>query len=129
VTTTGINYRGIAFPFQVGNQSIPLGASDEDLIKMSLVQIVTTQPGERYMNPEFGCGALNFLFEPDNGGLVTYIQESVSQAIRRWEPRVTVSSVDVERNSMFDGQIIVTIRYNLVATNEPGKALIVLGSP
>jgi len=125
---TGINYMGIAFPFQQGDQSIPKGATDEDLIKQSIVQIITVQPGERYMNPEFGCRALNFIFEPNGPGLVLYIQQEVQQAITRWEPRALVRDVRVEKNDMFEGQVIVTVEYTVVATSQTQSVQVTLGS-
>jgi len=129
MASTGINYIGIAFPFQAGSQSVPERATNADLIKMSIVQIITTQPGERYHQPEFGCGALNFIFEPDGPGLVQYIRSAVSNSISRWEPRVTVNSVSVTRNSMFEGQIVVTVQYTVLATQETQSVNVTLGSP
>lgn len=129
MTQAGIHILGIAFPFQVGSQSVPLAASNEDLIKMSLVQIIMTQPGERYMQPDFGCGALNFIFEPDGEELEEYIKDTVTRSISQWEPRVTVNSVDVERNSMFGGQVIITVRYTVIATRQTQNVNVTLGSP
>jgi len=124
-----INFRGIAFPFQVGTQSFPKEATNEALIKQSLVQIITTQPGERYMLPEFGCGALNFVFEPDDAVLTAYIQDTVSRSIARWETRVVVNAVKVERNSLFESQIIVTVEYTVKATSQTQNVSVTLGSP
>lgn len=124
-----INFLGIAFPFQVGSQSFPKAATNEDLIKQSIVQIITTQPGERYMRPEFGCGALNFVFEPNGAGLTSYIQDTVSRAIARWEPRVVVNQVKVERNPLFEAQIIITVEYTVKATAQTQNATVTMGSP
>jgi phage baseplate assembly protein W len=126
---TGINYIGIAFPFQAGDQAVPKVATDEDLIKQSIVQIIMTQPGERYMNPEFGCGALNFVFEPQGAGLTSYIQQTVQQAIARWETRVVVNSVTVEKNDMFDSQVVITVYYTVTATSQTQSVQVTLGSP
>jgi uncharacterized protein len=124
-----INFRGIAFPFQVGTQSFPKEATNEDLIKQSIVQIIVTQPGERYMRPEFGCGALNFIFEPDDASLAAYIQDTVARSIARWETRVVVNAVRVERNTLFEAQLIVTVEYTIKATAQTQNASVTLGSP
>jgi len=71
--------------------------ADYDLraIKNSLTNIFNTGPGEKILNPAFGSGLQGFLFLPvsnDNGGL---IGNAVLQAIRTYEPRVSVQSVNV----------------------------------
>ncbi len=48
------------------------------------------------MLPEFGGRLRSFLFEPNTVGTRRLLQEQIQQALRQWEPRVEVQSVNVE---------------------------------
>ena len=48
------------------------------------------------MLPEFGRRLRSFLFEPTTVGTRRLLQEQIQQALRQWEPRVEVQSVNVE---------------------------------
>ena len=120
-----VTYKGIAFPFQIGATSFPAQATNEDLIKQSIVQIIMTSPGERYMRPKFGCGALAFVFEPNDEALELYIQDTVATAIATYEPRVAVRTVQVERE---DNMVTVTVQYVILATGNTQQAQVSLGT-
>ena len=54
----------------------------KDEIKQNLKNLLLTSPGERMMNPDFGVGLRNFLFEPREqtiSGLRQRIQNQVSK--------------------------------------------------
>jgi len=108
-------YRGIAFPFQQGDTSFPEAATDNDLIRQSLLQIVLTQKGERVMRPDFGTNVFSYVFENNNDVLEEMIRVDVSQAVARYEPRVLVRAIDVTRE---DTTINITVRYVIVATRQ-----------
>jgi phage baseplate assembly protein W len=52
----------------------------------------------------------------------------VVDALKRWEPRVLVTSVDVAREQQ-DGENVLAIRlrYNVISTNTPGNNVILSG--
>lgn len=56
--------------------------------------ILTTPLGSDPLRPEFGSGLFNYLDWPINRITPHLVRESVD-AIRRWEPRVTVERVQV----------------------------------
>jgi phage baseplate assembly protein W len=108
-------YRGIAFPFKKSAVSLPAAATDEDLIKQSLVRIVLTGRGERIMRPDFGSTAYAFVFENNDLVLQETIRTEVLSAISKFETRVIVRAVDVSRS---DNEVFVTINYVLVSTRQ-----------
>jgi uncharacterized protein len=64
-------------------------------IRQSIEQILDTEPGERIMLPDFGCGMRRYLMEPNTLNTRTAIAKDVELALARWEPRVRVSGVSV----------------------------------
>ena len=116
---------GIAFPFTQGVQSFPAKATDEEVIKASVIQIVTTGIGERIMRPDFGCNALMYVFENLSDDMSLDIEREIRRALARWEPRVSVDMVDVREGSDTEpGQILVSIFYTIIATNIQQKVVL-----
>jgi phage baseplate assembly protein W len=66
-----------------------------DRIRQSIEQVLDTEPGERVMLPEFGCGLRRFLMEPNTLTTRSAIKRDIEQALARWEPRVRVTGVAV----------------------------------
>lgn len=108
-------YRGIALPFDKGPTALPKAATDSDLINQSLRQIILTGRRERVMRPEFGCDAFRFVHENNNELLSELIRTEVSTAVGRFEPRVALQDILVERSEDLT-TVYVTIIYVIVAT-------------
>lgn len=71
---------------------------DEGAIKNSLVNLFNTTPGEKLLEPEFGLNLKRFLFDPLTEITAQMIGETIYNGINRWEPRVTITNVDVKRD-------------------------------
>ena len=67
-----------------------------DRVRQSIDTVLATEPGERVMMPEFGCGLRRFLMAPNTVGTRTAIQNEVSEALTLWEPRIRLTEVSVE---------------------------------
>lgn len=70
--------------------------SDEEDIKQSLFILFSTIPGERVMNPKYGCDLLQFVFDEMNTTTRTLIESTIKRAILLFEPRIKVDYVNVE---------------------------------
>jgi len=84
-----------------------------------------TGRNERVMRPEFGCNAQKFVFENNDDLLGELIRAEVSATVERFEPRVVLLDVLVERD-VDRGQVTVTLEYVLVATRQQDTVEIVL---
>ena len=86
---------GLSFPLRTNARGeISLSSGSQD-IEQAIGIILSTRPGERVMRPEFVCGAHDLLFEPRDASMFSLLQEYVLEALRMWEPRIQVLSVDV----------------------------------
>jgi phage baseplate assembly protein W len=103
--------QGLAFPLQIDQQGgIALARGHYD-IEQAILIVLSTALGERVMRPEFGCRIHELVFfpdEPSTRGLAAYY---VEEALRRWEPRITVQKVDVYSDPGRDGTLLVDIHY------------------
>ena len=89
--------RGPGFPFapRTGLGSIPMVEGPEK-VRESIWIILETEPGERLMRPQFGCGLRRYLMKPNNPATRSLIQRDVERALAAWEPRIQISEIRVE---------------------------------
>ena len=92
---------------------MPAKAEDEELIRMSILQILSTQRGERVMRPTFGANVWKFVFANNTAFLGDLIRNEVRSAIGRWEPRVAVQNISIDR---VESEITITVEYVIRAT-------------
>lgn len=73
---------------------------DYDLaaINNSIVNLFNTMPGQNLLNPEYGLNLLQFLFEPASDVIAQLIGDKIFKGIKVYEPRVTISGINVEVN-------------------------------
>ncbi|MDX1655184.1 MAG: GPW/gp25 family protein [Candidatus Competibacteraceae bacterium] len=107
--------RGMAFPPRVGADGRLVWSVGPDNIRDNIRVILLTEPQERLMLPSFGGGLKRFLFQPNTVTTQRLIQEAITQALGRWEPRIQVDRVGVETDPDDPRAALVEIRYRLVA--------------
>lgn len=108
--------RGIAFPPHVGTDGRIAWSEGETNIRENIEIILRTEERERLNLPTFGGGLRRFLFEPNTVTTRFQIQDRITRALQQWEPRVLVSSVEVEEDANDPQSAVATVHYQLVAT-------------
>jgi uncharacterized protein len=108
--------RGIAFPPRINANGRWTWSSGADNIRQSIQIILQTELGERLMLPNFGAALKKQLFQPNTVKTHSLIEEIISNALKRWERRIKVSSVEVLSDPKQPNTAWVTLRYKLVAT-------------
>ena len=103
--------RGPAFPIVPTG---PLGAipsaEGPDKVRQSIWIILETEPGERIMRPDFGCGLRRYLMKPNTPATRALMQRDVERALGNWEPRITLQEVRVEPGSD-PAMVLIEVRY------------------
>lgn len=61
----------------------------------SIKDILTTPIGSRVMLREYGCRVFELIDAPINNSTIIDIYVSIIEALRKWEPRISVSKVSV----------------------------------
>ena len=113
--------QGLSFPPRVGADGRLAWSEGEENVRESIRVILLTEPAERLMREEFGCGLRRFLFEPNTVTTRTLIREAVANAIKAREPRVRVEQVTVEPDAADPRLVAVEIHFRLVATQAVGS--------
>jgi phage baseplate assembly protein W len=88
--------KGMRFPIRpdpVTGRLLP--SIGMELVRQSIEQILDTEPGERIMLPEFGCGLQRYLMEPNTLTTRSAMQHDIEDALARWEPRIRLTDVAV----------------------------------
>jgi Bacteriophage baseplate protein W len=87
---------GMRFPVRPDPGTRSFGFVDGmEIIRQSVEQILDTEPGERVMLPGFGCGLRRYLMEPNTLTTRTSMAQDITDALRRWEPRIRLTNVAV----------------------------------
>ncbi|EJL89766.1 phage baseplate assembly protein W [Herbaspirillum sp. CF444] len=111
---------GWAFPPHFGNAaergSVAMVDEEQD-IHESLFIILSTMPGERIMQPTFGCGLKAHVFDELNESVVTEIRDAIERAILFFEPRISVNAISMDESGALDGRLDIHIDYTVRGTN------------
>jgi phage baseplate assembly protein W len=95
----------------------------DDHVRDMIYQVLFTNPGERVNRPNFGCGLLQLLFEPNSGVLATATQFLVHGSLQRW--LADVIQVDHVEITNEDGKLIVVVVYTRLDTGRRQQDLFV----
>ena len=96
--------------------------SDTTAIARSIRNIVFTQPGEKFFNPDFGSRISESLFENVDEVSALAIEDEIKSSIINFEPRVNLSFVSVNPNPD-DNEMNVTIEYEITGIDIPPQQL------
>ncbi len=92
--------------------------TDEQAVRRSLRNILSTNSRERFFNPEFGGGLRRFLFEDISVLTADLIKTAIMDSIRQFEPRARVIDVLVVSNE-FAHSYDVSVYYELINNANP----------
>jgi uncharacterized protein len=119
--------RGISFPPRIGPDGRVVWSEGETNVRESIRVILMTEPQERLQLGGFGAGLGRFLFEPNTAPTYMLIQEHITNALTRWEPRLRVESVQVQPDPDDPYAAVATITYKLVATQQRERVALTVG--
>lgn len=115
----------IMAPFQLAaDGGVAVTVSVINQTQQHIESLVATSPGERVILSGYGVAARSAVFAPNNQMVAQVLKTSVTQAMRTWEPSVTVSSVDGSaQTGIPDDQCAITINWSpkqVSNTMQPG---------
>ena len=120
--------KGLRYPFRFqslsgGTQISASTSREHEHIRESILQILGTRIGERFMNPEFGSRLKDLVFEQNDEVLKGLLRHYVIDAIKRWEKRVIITDVrfdDLPANT--DRNLLpVHIAYRVIQSQVEGN--------
>lgn len=117
--------RGFAFPFALtttdekGRNTVSLTKNGADEIRESVLIILGTVPGERVLEPTFGCRLQELVFAEGNAATLALAERYVTGALEEWEPRIDIEDIVVTYDTAERNRILITLNYVVRATNSP----------
>jgi phage baseplate assembly protein W len=116
-------FKDISMSFKVNPLNDDLIAlKNSSAIARSIRNIVFTQPGEKFFNPNFGSRVSESLFENVDNSSAIVIRDEIRNSIKNFEPRVKLLNVFVRPNSQFN-EMNVTIEYEIIGIDVPPQQL------
>ena len=109
---------GWAFPpeFNKTSKEVKIVSEDND-IKESLYILMSTSPGERTMQPTYGCELRSIVFEVLTESTITEIKDIIERAILFFEPRIDLNFIDIDTEESGQGILNILVDYTVRATN------------
>jgi len=114
---------GLKLPIQVDNDGNFINISDVfENARQNMKMVLLTNPGEKIMNPDFGVGIKNYLFENsfileqtplDNlrtRSLETTVKNVIAGQIEKYIKDITVTSIET---SVEENKMNIVINYTL----------------
>ena len=117
------SFKDISMSFETNPLNDDLIAlKNSSAIARSLKNIVFTQPGEKFFQPEFGSRVTESLFDIADGVSASSIRDEIRSSIINYEPRVKLLDVTVIPNPR-ENEMNVTIEYEIVGLDISAQQL------
>ena len=117
------SFKDISMSFETNplNEDL-IALKNTSAIARSIRNIVFTQPGEKFFNPEFGSRVSESLFEVVDEVSTIAIRDEIRSSIINYEPRVNLLDVLVNPNPD-ENEMDVSITYEIVGIDIPPQQL------
>ena len=109
--STGV---GIALPFN-GPTGINTTFTTKDAIKSNLLNFILTGKRERIMNPNFGSGVRDLLFEPITENITDQIENLIYGGVETFFPQVQINTLTVELDPN-NFRVTINLNYSVINT-------------
>ena len=106
---------GVNIPFS-GPAVFISNYQTKDAIKNNLINFFLTNPGERFLNPTFGGGIRDFIFEQISTGNINFLKKDIETKINLYFPNIEVDSLEILSNP--DSNLVrVELTYSVINTS------------
>jgi hypothetical protein len=117
------SFRDISASFQanpLNNDLVVL--KNANAIARSIRNIISTSPGEKFFDPDFGSNVTKLLFENLDDISAISIRDEIENSINNYEPRVSLISVNT--NPDYDNNSLdVKLIYRIIGVDIPPQQL------
>ena len=119
----------ISVPFRIdpATGGVAVLVKELEIINQHLLSIILTMVGERVMNPTYGSIVPQQVFEPLYAALGPFMVQDLTDAIQRWEPSVTILSIQQLPSAGQPTLIQIAISYTYGPLNDLNTIAVQLG--
>ena len=105
---------GITLPIQRGNDGyFAQSFRTFDQVRSNLKNLLLTKKGERILQPEFGSGLHDLLFNPATEKFEEDLETTINDSVAKWLPYVIVEdiNVDISKEQTDNNQAKVSLKF------------------
>ena len=105
---------GITLPIQRGNDGyFAQSFRTFDQVRSNLKNLLLTKKGERILQPEFGSGLHDLLFNPATEKFEEDLETTINESVAKWLPYVIVEdiNIDISKEQTDNNQAKVSLKF------------------
>ena len=105
---------GITLPIQRGNDGyFRQSFRTFDQVRSNLKNLLLTKKGERILQPDFGSGLHDLLFNPATEKFEEDLENTINDAVAKWLPYVIVEdiNIDISKEQTDNNQAKVSLKF------------------
>jgi len=110
---------GITLPIQIGNTAFNQSFKTAEQASSNIKNLLLTKRGERIMQPNFGSGLQELLFQFNDDALAEKIEDTVTSALENWLPYISVDQIDIEATDLDKDNNIVNVSIKFRVLGNP----------
>ena len=106
---------GISLPIQITNTAFEQTFQTSEQVKSNIKNLLLTKKGERILQPEFGSGLQELLFEPNVDDFEGRIEDTINESLEQWLPYVTAEEIVVDSSDTLrdNNRINVSVKFRI----------------
>ncbi|CAQ84197.1 MULTISPECIES: GPW/gp25 family protein [Photorhabdus] len=104
---------GWKFPPQFSIETGVEMAEGAENVRQSMKILFLTEPGERIMREDYGCGLNDYMFENISDELLSEIQTRIEERVLRYEPRAEITDIQVTQKTDSPNTLHIQVTYAL----------------
>jgi len=111
-------YKDLDFSFKQNPNTNDIGIKKDNLsISQSVLNILSTNHGERPFNFNFGANLRQYLFENMSNVTAANMSTSINLALTNYEPRIEVLNTNIQANAD-QNDVNITVTGRVKSSNE-----------
>ena len=75
--------------------------------------ILLTAPGERIMEPDFGVGLRNFLFQNYNQNTISEIDDKIKDQVARYLPIIVIENISYQQSTTNPNRLNISLKFTI----------------
>ena len=106
---------GVSLPFN-GKACFNTTFTTQEALKSNLINYFLTDKNERPLNPNFGGGLRQYLFQQINDNTLDFLEEDISNSLKAYFSNVIIDSLEISAQEDYN-TINIVLKYSVKNTN------------
>ena len=104
---------GLTLPLILDSGELASTKTTLNAVKQNVLNLCSTEAGERVMQPNLGVRLKRFLFQPYSEDLITEIKSTIIESMDNWLPFVGLNDIQVFMSDNQDGDFNSTLEVSI----------------